>query len=47
MDYTAVAMAIKRFEKRAEKAPDLRQWMQAAKHECEMLIPLNRDHLVG
>ncbi len=35
MDYTAVAMAIKRFEKRAEKAPDLKQWMQVVKHECE------------
>jgi len=36
MDYTAVAMAIKRFEKRAEKSSDLRQWMQVVKQECEM-----------
>jgi len=35
MNYTAVAMAIKRFEKCAEKAPDLSQWMRAVKHECE------------
>jgi REP element-mobilizing transposase RayT len=35
MDYTAVAMAIKRFDRRAEKAPDLRQWIQAVKQECE------------
>ncbi len=36
MDYTAVAMAIKRFETCAEKATDRSQWMQAVKHECEM-----------
>jgi len=35
MDYTAVAMAIKRFEKRTEKATDIRQWMQAVRQECE------------
>ena len=39
MDYTAVAMAIKRFEKRAGIAPDLRQWMQVVKHECEKWTP--------
>lgn len=35
MDYTAVAMAIKRFEKRAEKIPELRQRMKTVRRECE------------
>lgn len=35
MDYTAVAMAMKRFETRAEKEPDLRRRMQAVKGMCE------------
>jgi REP element-mobilizing transposase RayT len=35
MDYTAVAMAIKRLEKRAAKDAGIRQWMQAVKQECE------------
>jgi len=35
MDYTAVAMAIKRFEKRTEKDQRLRHWMQEVRQECE------------
>ena len=35
MDYTAVAMAIKRFEKRAEKQLDLKKMVQAVINECE------------
>ena len=35
MDYTAVAMAIKRFELRAEKQPFLRQLMQKVAMKCE------------
>jgi len=36
MDYTAVAMAIKRFKEKAADDPDLRHIMNEAKHECEM-----------
>ncbi len=36
MDYTAVAMAIKRFERRAAKEQLLRQLMQKMAEECEM-----------
>ena len=35
MDYTAVAMAIKRFEKRSEKEPKLRQQIQKVRQKCE------------
>lgn len=35
MDYTAVAMAIKRFEKRSVKEQSLRQMMQAVRQKCE------------
>ena len=35
MDYTAVAMAIKRFELRAEKEHYLRQQMQKVAVKCE------------
>ncbi len=35
MDYTAVAMAIKRFENRSGKEQALRQWMQVVRQECE------------
>ena len=35
MDYTAVAMAIKRFELRAEKEHYLRQQMQKVAGKCE------------
>lgn len=35
MDYTAVAMAIKRFEDRSGKEPNLRQLMQSARQKCE------------
>jgi len=35
MDYTAVAMAIKRFEKRSEKDQKLRQLMQTVVAKCE------------
>ena len=36
MDYTAVAMAIKRFKGKAAGDPYLRRIMNKAKHECEM-----------
>ena len=35
MDYTAVAMAMKRFDARAEKEPALRKRMLAVKEMCE------------
>ena len=35
MHYTAVAMAIKRFEKRSGKEQNLRQRMQAVRRKCE------------
>ncbi len=35
MDYTAVAMAVKRFEKKAEKQEDLREWIRVSKMMCE------------
>ena len=35
MDYTAVAMAVKRFEERSEKDQKLRQLMQAVAVKCE------------
>ncbi len=36
MDYTAVAMAIKRFERKAKKQERLRQLMKRVKITCEM-----------
>ena len=36
MDYTAVAMAVKRFEQKAKKDTNLRRLMKQAMHECEM-----------
>ena len=36
MDYTAVAMAVKRFEQKAKKDANLRRLMKQAVHECEM-----------
>lgn len=35
LDYTAVAMAIKRFEQRSEKESKLRQRMKAVRLKCE------------
>ncbi len=35
MDYTAVAMAVRRFELRTEKEPDLRKRMQVVRVKCE------------
>jgi hypothetical protein len=36
MDYTAVAMAVKRCEQKAKKDANLRRLMKQAMHECEM-----------
>ena len=36
MDYTAVAMAVKRFEQKAAKDTTLRRLMKQVAHECEM-----------
>ncbi len=35
MDYTAVAMAIKRFDNRAVKQDGLREWMKRVRIKCE------------
>lgn len=36
MDYTAVAMAVRRLEQRAHHAPALRQMMQQIEAQCAM-----------
>ena len=43
VDYTAVAMAVKRMEQRAQKDNSLWQLLQREKAQCETWIPLKKS----